>query len=117
MCFIARGTGYYPDASALEGGFTDREGNPLCTLQDFLDGKAIYVSCAMDTKAFPYATRLAILELDAHFGQDIDFRVVDTGDAFIGKGTSRIDICCADKEQSELDVINGWLTVNVVKEP
>ncbi len=48
--FKARGTGYYPDKSALEGGFTDRVGKPLNTLQDYLSGKAPYVSVAMDSE-------------------------------------------------------------------
>jgi hypothetical protein len=63
--FKARGTGYYPDSSALEGGFVDRRDQPLRTLQDFLSGKSSYVSVAMDSKAFPYGTKLRIPELTA----------------------------------------------------
>ena len=91
--FNARGTGYYPDSSALEGGFVDRRDQPLRTLQDFLSGKSKYVSVAMDSKAFPYGTKLRIPELEAKYGKQIEFRVVDTGGTFVGKGTSRIDIC------------------------
>ena len=109
--FKARGTGYYPDASPLEGGFVDRRDQPLRTLQDFLSGKANYVSVAMDSKAFPYGTKLRIPELEAKYGKRIEFRVVDTGGAFVGKGTSRIDICTANKRASLDSVINGPLTL------
>ena len=109
--FKARGTDYYPDASPLEGGFVDRRDQPLRTLQDFLSGKANYVSVAMDSKAFPYGTKLRIPELEAKYGKRIEFRVVDTGGAFVGKGTSRIDICTANKRASLDSVINGPLTL------
>ena len=109
--YKARGTGYYPDASPLEGGFVDRRDQPLRTLQDFLSGKANYVSVAMDSKAFPYGTKLRIPELEAKYGKQIEFRVVDTGGAFVGKGTSRIDICTANKKASLDPVINGPLTL------
>src|SRR5438067_2492386 len=62
--FTARGTGYYPDGSALEGGFVDRKGVGLKTLQQFLAGSATYVSVAMDVNAFKYGQRLRIHELE-----------------------------------------------------
>ena len=111
--FSARGTGYYPSSSTLEGGFKDRLGAKLNTLQDFLAGKAPFVSVAMDPKAFPYGTKLRIDELDRKFGKTIEFRVVDTGGAFFGKGTSRLDVCTADKSSSMDPTINGTLTVRV----
>ena len=99
----------------MEGGFFDRKGKPLHTLQDYLAGKAPFVSVAMDSKAFPYGTKLRIPELEKKYGQKIDFRVVDTGGAFKGKGTSRIDICTANRRASLDPVIRlrerfdpGW---------
>jgi len=112
--FFARGTGYYPANNAMEGGFTDRQGNPLHTLQDYLAGNAPYVSCAMDPSAFPYGTQLRITQLEQEYGQAIVFEVVDTGGAFMGKGTSRIDICTASESASLDPVINGMLTIYVV---
>lgn len=119
--YKARGSGYYPTPSAhgsaenrLEGGPEDRHGFPLRTLQDFLRGAAEYVSCAMDLTAFPYGTKLRIPELEAKHGKRIDFRVVDTGAAFKGKGTKRIDICTASKHDAEDATINGPLTLVVV---
>ncbi|MDP1829269.1 MAG: peptidoglycan-binding protein [Archangium sp.] len=109
--FKARGTGYYPDSSAMEGGYVDRKGAKLNTLQDFLSGKAPYVSVAMDSKAFPYGTKLRIPELEAKYGKQIEFRVVDTGGAFKGKGTSRIDVCTANRRASLDPTINGPLTL------
>jgi len=109
--FAARGTGYFPDNSAMEGGFKDRKGAPLHTLQDFLSGKAPYVSVAMDSKAFPYGTKLRITELEQKYGRPIEFRVVDTGGAFRGQGTGRIDICTANRRASLDPTINGMLTL------
>jgi len=109
--FTAKGTGYFPDNSPMEGGFKDRKGAPLHTLQDFLSGKSKYVSVAMDSKAFPYGTKLRIPELEKKYGRPIEFRVVDTGGAFKGKGTSRIDICTANRKASLDPTINGKLTL------
>jgi 3D (Asp-Asp-Asp) domain-containing protein len=95
----------------MEGGFLDRKGKPLHTLQDFLSGKAPYVSVAMDSKAFPYGTKLRIPELEKKYGRPIEFRVVDTGGAFKGKGTSRIDICTANRKASLDPTVNGKLTL------
>ncbi|HVE86690.1 MAG TPA: hypothetical protein VND93_27720 [Myxococcales bacterium] len=109
--FTAKGTGYFPENSKMEGGFLDRKGKPLHTLQDFLSGKAPYVSVAMDSKAFPYGTKLRIPELEKKYGRPIEFRVVDTGGAFKGKGTSRIDICTANRKASLDPTVNGKLTL------
>ena len=103
--FIAMGSGFFPDASRLEGGFVDRMGQPLHTLQDFRAGKAQFVSVAMDVdNGAPYGTRLTIDEFPG-----VVFRVVDTGDAFIGKGTSRVDIATADRKASLDPTVNGQL--------
>lgn len=114
--FTSRGTGYYPSSSALEGGFNDRAGKKLRTLQQFLAGNADYVSVAMDTNAFRYGTRLRIKELDAKYGRSIVFRVVDTGSAFRGKGRSRIDICTANRSASLDSTVNGTLHLEVIDE-
>jgi len=109
----SKGTGYYPDNSAMEGGFVDMRGHKLNTLQDFLSGKAPYVSVAMDSKAgIPYGTKLRIAELEKKYGRPIEFRVVDTGGAFQGKGKSRIDICTANQKASLDPTINGPLTLS-----
>lgn len=111
----ATGTGYFPDNSAMEGGFVDRQGKKLNTLQDFLAGKADYVSVAMDkNEHIPYGAKLRIPELEKKYGRPIEFRVVDTGGAFTGKGNSRIDICTANEKASTDPTINGPLTLQFV---
>ncbi len=111
--FVARGTGYYPANSWMEGGFNDRMGNPLRTLQAFLAGRASYVSVAMDSRVFPYGTKLRIAEFERRYGRVIEFRVVDTGGAFAGQWTSRIDICVADYSASLDPTVNGYLHCTV----
>lgn len=112
--FKARGTGYYPDDSALEGGFFDRKGAKLRTLQQYLAGQADYVSVAMDVNAFPYGQKLRIRELEAKYGRVIEFRVVDTGGAFRNQGRSRIDVCVANNAASLDPTINGTLTLAAI---
>jgi 3D (Asp-Asp-Asp) domain-containing protein len=105
--FVAKGTGYFPANNKMEGGFLDRKGAKLRTLQQFLAGNAEYVSVAMDTNAFKYMQRLRIKELNDKYGKDIIFRVVDTGGAFKGKGTTRIDICTANATAAGDATINS----------
>ena len=66
----------------------------------------------MDSKVFPYGTKLRIRELERKYGRSIEFRVVDTGGAFEGKWTSRIDICTANERASLDSTINGQLTID-----
>lgn len=112
----AKSSGYFPHNDSMEGGHFDRKGKPLRTLQDYLAGKADYVSVAMDSNAAPYGTRIRIPELEAKYGREIDFRLVDTGRAFKNKGTSKIDICVKTRQQTYEDTINGHLTVQFVRE-
>jgi 3D (Asp-Asp-Asp) domain-containing protein len=110
--YSAQGSAYYPDTSALEGGFKDRRGIKLNTLQDFLANKADYVSAAMDPQlTIPYGTVVKIPEIEADRGRAIEFRVVDTGGAFKGKGFTRIDICTENRRASLDPTINGVLTL------
>ncbi len=109
----ARGTAYYPFNNALEGGFKDKLGKDLCTLQAYLRGEVPYVSVAMD-ESVRYGSKLCIPELNAKYGRNIEFRVVDTGGAFKGKGHSRIDICVANEACANDSVINGHLTLQFV---
>ena len=110
--YKAQGSGYFPDGTALEGGFKDKRGINLNTLQDFLANKANYVSVAMDAKlALPYGKVVKIPEIEADRGRTIEFRVVDSGGAFKGKGFTRIDICTANKHESRDPTINGVLTL------
>jgi 3D (Asp-Asp-Asp) domain-containing protein len=117
ISFRARATGYYPDSSPLEGGFRDRRGRPLATLQDYLAGRAPYVAVAMDARALPYGTRLVLPAFDLRYARPVEFRVVDTGSAFKGRGLARLDICTADRAAAEDDFLNAsHLAVALVNE-
>ncbi len=111
-----RGTGYYPANNRLEGGFVDKQGHKLYTLQQFLSGKAPYVSVALDKKLYAngkvhYGDKFSIPELEKKYGKKIEFRAVDTGGAFTNKGFGRIDICTGSQHDSLEKTINGKLTL------
>jgi len=90
----------------MEGGHFDRKGKRLRTLQDFIDGRASYVSVAMDASILPYGSKICIPSLNAEYGKAIPFRVVDTGGAFRKKGTSRIDICTRTRKDAHAKGVN-----------
>lgn len=100
-----------PEASAaerrMEGGDVDTRDRRLYSLQEYLSGNAPYVSVAADPSAFPYGTELRIHELEERYGRRIVFRVVDTGDAFKGKGTRRLDIRVSTKAEGLKPEVNG----------
>lgn len=134
------GTGYYPHNSKLEGGYHDMLGKPLRTLQDFLDGKAEYVSIALDKNMYEhyikaqrkkfektgrekyrkymdmqpqvkYGDTFRIPELEKKYGKVIIFKAVDTGGAFTDKGFSRVDIATRSNRHAKDSTINGPLTL------
>lgn len=104
--YRTRGTAYYPHDSKLQGGFLDRRGKKLVTLQDFLDGKSKYAAVAMDKTVLPYGTNICIPHLNEKYDTAIAFRVVDTGGAFRGKRTTRMDICTRSKKHTVDPAIN-----------
>src|SRR5437879_1622764 len=93
----------------MEGGATDRRGNRLCSLEEFLAKEMDYVSLACDKLGGPpgsdprfrvYGTKVRIPEVDALVGRPVEFRLVDTGGHFFGKGkvikapdAEPIDLC------------------------
>ncbi|HPZ06608.1 MAG TPA: hypothetical protein PL110_00710 [Candidatus Eremiobacteraeota bacterium] len=112
----AKATGYYPDNSAMEGGFYDMRGKKLNTLQDFLSGKAPYVSIALDKNLYKsgkikYGDTFRIPEMEKKYGKQIIFKAVDTGGAFTNKGFGRVDICTASQKASTEAIVNGNLTL------
>jgi hypothetical protein len=98
-----------PTQRKMEGGVTDREGNPLHSLDEFLDGKAPFASLACDYKGGPparepafriYGCRVIIPAVDKAVGRHVAFELVDTGSFFYGRnkliripGHEPIDIC------------------------
>ena len=114
--YDSRGTGYYPYNNKMEGGYVDKKGKPLCTLQDYLDGKTDYVSIALDNNLYKngtikYGDKFRIPELEQKYGRYIEFRAVDTGGAFKNKGFSRVDICTKTSKDSMDSTINGKLSL------
>ena len=110
--FTAKGSGYFPKKSQMEGGFKDTRDKKLNTLQSYLAKKADYVSAAMDAKlSIAYGTVVQIPELEKLYGQTIEFRIVDTGGHFDGKGYTAIDICTASLKDSLEPTLNGMLTL------
>lgn len=134
------GTGYYPHDSRMEGGFKDMKGARLNTLQDFLAGKAPYVSIALDQNMYEhviearraqylktgnpklkkymtmqpqvrYGDTFRIPELEQKYGRQIVFKAVDTGSAFTGKGFGRVDIANKTRTDTYDKTINGKLTL------
>lgn len=75
----------------MEGGPLDRHGNPAYTMEQFKEGKAPYVTVAMDPKS-PWQGK----ELRSPKFPGISFKVMDTGGAFKGNGLSRMDIAFSD---------------------
>lgn len=76
----------------MEGGLQDRKGAPAYTIEQYLAGKAPYVTVAMDPKVFPYGTTVTNPSFRDASGNLIPFRVTDTGSAFKGVGTQKMDI-------------------------
>lgn len=113
--FPSRSTSYYPHNSRMQGGFWDRKGYELFTLQAYLRGEAPYVSVAMDSKVAKYGTQIRIPELEEKYGRPIDFRLVDTGGRFKGRGTQKIDICSETKRDAYRPEVNKTLSVQFVK--
>ncbi len=109
-------SGYFPDHSEMEGGFKDRIGKPLHTLQDYLSGKATEVSVAMDhtDSRIPYGTLIRIPAVEIALKRCIKFRVVDTGGRFVGRGLKKIDLCNKTEAQTFLDFNNGETDVHIV---
>lgn len=106
--FEATATAYWPGpkddarrvglSGTMEGGTLDRFGKPIwgrTTMEDFMEGKGDYVTVAMDGS---YANGQFLRSPDF---PGVPFRVADTGDAFTGKGTSRVDIAFRDPEKAK----------------
>ena len=113
---VAKGTGYFPFNDKMEGGFYDKIGKKLCTLQDYLAGKVPYVSIALDKNLYKkgvikYGDKFRIPELEQKYGRVIEFRAVDTGGAFTNRGFGRVDICTRSRKNCSDATVNGKLTL------
>jgi len=105
---IAKGTAYYPHDDPMNGGYKDKRGNPLHTVQDVVEGKSRYVSLAMGPNV-PYGTLVRMPELSKKYGRPIIGCVVDTGGAF--HGCEKVDVCVRSKSDTTDATINQPLTL------
>lgn len=110
--YTSEATLYTTENTPMEGGPKDRCGRLLNTLDDYMNWKADEVSVAMDTMALPYGTVIRIPEIERRLNvkDPIPFRVVDTGSAFIGKGTSRLDICVGHSQNDIYSSKYIWMS-------
>lgn len=108
--YFAMTTLYTTENTAMEGGPLDRCGKRLGSLEQYIAGQVSFVSVAMDKNAFPYGTILIIPEIDKKLGKKILFKVVDTGGAFIGRGTNRMDICVGNSQSDIYSKTYGWIS-------
>lgn len=118
----------------MQGGVFDRRGKPLYALEDYLEGKAPYVSLACDYTGGPpanaaefkkYGMKCYLPEISENINSYIDFefdplvipfRLVDTGGHFFSEkkkirvaGYEPIDVCRRLKPSSNLS-FSGKLT-------
>ncbi|KAH0947685.1 hypothetical protein HN011_001385 [Eciton burchellii] len=95
----------------------DNQGKMLSTLQDYLDGRARYVTVAGDLKSgIPYATQICIEELNERFGRQIPLQIrdqLDYGRENVALDFSRLEICVRSEEDTYDAYVNRLVTVYV----
>ncbi|XP_076643443.1 uncharacterized protein LOC143353763 [Halictus rubicundus] len=112
-------TAYFPDFSSDdEFDHVDVNMKKLRTLQDFLDGRAEFVTASMDLESgIPYGTKVCIPELNAKFDRQIPLQARDRTHYSDGKAKSpdfsHIDICVRTEEDTYDNSVNGVVTLYV----
>ncbi|CAL7950365.1 unnamed protein product [Xylocopa violacea] len=112
-------TAYYPDFNSDDrSDYLDVRMKELRTLQDFLDGRAEFVTVAMDLDSgIPYGTKLCIPELNAKFLRQIPLQARDRSHYEDAKTNSpdfsHVDICVRTEEDTYDNSVNGIVTLYV----
>ncbi|XP_066603433.1 uncharacterized protein [Prorops nasuta] len=105
---------YSPDYdSDDESEYQDFKRKKLRTLQEFIDGRAKYVTVAMDLSALPYGSPICIPELNEHFGRRINLQARDYDWSFNKTGFSRLDICVRSVMDTYDKAVNRAVTIYV----
>ncbi|XP_077256797.1 uncharacterized protein LOC143894428 [Temnothorax americanus] len=95
----------------------DDQGKMLNTLQDYLDGRARYVTVAGNLRSgIPYGTKVCIEKLNEQFGKQIHLQIRDQIDYKINDVAldfSRLEICVRTEEDTYDTYLNGLVTVHV----
>ncbi|XP_014205184.1 uncharacterized protein LOC106637068 [Copidosoma floridanum] len=104
---------YYPDFdSEFESDYLDAKGKKLRTLQDFIDGRAEFVTVAMDNvPKLKYGEKVCVPELNEHFGRVINLQIRDYNMDLQGKGYTRLDICVRTEADSYDYAVNRPITM------
>lgn len=123
---LAKLSAYWPATNAeeltMEGPDVDTRDKPLYSLQDYLEGKAPWVSVAADHSEFAYGEPIVIKELNEKYKREIDFRVhdalhADRVKAGKGTGTRRLDIRVSSRQEGLDDSLNTWVHYRRTKPP
>ncbi|XP_018579025.1 uncharacterized protein LOC108917074 [Anoplophora glabripennis] len=111
-------TAYYPDFfdEDHEGGYLDKKGQKLRSLQDYIDNRADYVTLSMDNAlGIPYGTPVCIPELNQHYGHKILLQVRDSSFDMFQSGYTRADICVRSDVDSYDRSVNREVTLIFTK--
>ncbi|XP_046390244.1 uncharacterized protein LOC124158885 [Ischnura elegans] len=110
--YNATATAYYPSHHPNEDGFVDMRGKKLRTLQDYIDGRARYVTISIDPSLkIPYGTRVCIPQLNKHYRRQIPFEVRDASDTVWRRRYTRVEICVRSEEDSYDLAVNRNVTL------
>ncbi|XP_011160236.1 uncharacterized protein LOC105196160 [Solenopsis invicta] len=95
----------------------DDQGKMLNTLQDYLDGRARYVTVAGNLRSgIPYGTKICIEKLNEQFRRQLHLQIRDQIDYENNDATldfSRLEICVRSEEDTYDTYFNGLVTVYV----
>ncbi|XP_011872323.1 PREDICTED: uncharacterized protein LOC105564511 [Vollenhovia emeryi] len=95
----------------------DDQGKMLSTLQDYLDGRARYVTVAGNLRSgIPYGTKVCVEKLNEQFGRQIHLQIRDQSDYENNDAAidfSRLEICVRSEEDTYDTYLNGLVTVHV----
>ncbi|KAF7997015.1 hypothetical protein HCN44_005292 [Aphidius gifuensis] len=106
---------YYADYSSdISSDYLDMKDNKLSNLQDYIDGRANYVTAAMDIiPSLPYGSSICIPELNKHYRRQIKIQVRDYSVDLKGQGFKVVDICVRSEGDSYDKAVNRLVTIYI----